>query len=173
MVVYGPWKIRDLGEDFYNALHGMELLKGMSVSWLEGIIKDKRPKAHRPNLNRTVEYQNSLPGAGMYGNHYVCGEKEYSYFHAEEGSRSDVLKWARDNADDSTGYVFGMASMERDVSHSCVFIQYRNRGYVMLPNAGLFVCSSPTDLNECTSRDAAFRRYETEHHQVFVEIFKW
>jgi len=149
---------------------------GMSLSWLKGILKYKHSFKHMPDLERALEYQHKLLKSNMDKAKVICGAKKTDGWLYRDRSQLVKKIWveSKDMSKDRTGYIFGMMPEAKDkTGHACAFIRYKKKGFIMLPNAGLYECSTPEALGVCMLKDKAFRRLDRIKCDVYADSFKW
>lgn len=90
-------------------------------------------------------------------------------------SYAEMLAAVWNSDDNSAGYILGVAPKTDDAGegHACAFIKHENRGYIMLPNGGLYECITLQAVDFCMLRDGVFRELDAVPCTVTAESIKW
>lgn len=145
---------------------------GMSITWLEGILKYNLPVTSKPSLACSLLYQRLLFNTEQEETDRVIGINRSQY--KEFPTRLELLAEIWLESDRNTGYIFGILPEDPDVDgHASGYIKQGNRGYLLLPNAGLYSCTSLESLGKCIRKDKAFQELEKKPYYMFATSYKW
>jgi len=145
---------------------------GMALAWLSGVLRDNLPITSMPDLALSLSYHLYLKKCA---NRYESKTISLAQGHGgcQYPTTSIMLSELWSKADENSGYILTKFNESGTRAHSCAFLKYRNRGYIMLPNAGLYECEYLHSLNECFLKDEVFRAFEKIKGPVIAEAFKW
>lgn len=147
---------------------------GMTIAWLEGILKYNLSITSKPSLTCSLLYQRLLFNTDSEESDRIMGITHTQY--KEFPTRLELLAeiWLGSDIDRHTGYIFGMLPEdEHKYGHACGYIKRKNRGYLMLPNAGLYSCTSLKGLRKCLRKDIAFKELEKRPYYMFATSYNW
>jgi len=173
------WSTEQLENDTYQGLinsinNSTGVCTGMSMTWIEGILKYNLPLTSRPSLYLSVLYQDLLKDVSFEETQGIA-----KYTSKSSPSRFDLLSetWLDADNHEYTGYIFSMFPVAEDedgeIGHSCAFLKIGRTGYIMLPNAGLYSFKSLLSFNECFLKDPSFRKMEESPYFIVAESYKW
>jgi len=165
---------------------------GMSLSWLYEIFHERASKESMPSILRSIIYQDvymhfhrryilnrideEQMRKGIKDSLEANGRNrpvQVDYFERYE-TRKEMISGLWSKAEEGTGYIMcSNSGAEGEDGHAAGFIKFWGRGYLMLPNAGLYSSRSLEQLNELMLEDPVFLRMEDNQGLTFAYSFKW